>query len=131
MPKVLFIALLVAGLLGPATSTAAEDIAVRELSAPRSPERGEAIELQVTTGSLPRGARLTVMTEDGTILGAVTPFGQEFRRAPTVATIRIPRSAISDRRMRVKLEVIEPGAPPRPPRPGEVEALDLLLVPQS
>src|SRR4051794_4307644 len=109
-----FIAVLVAGLFGPAMVTpAAEGSQMVELATPRPLGRGEAVQLQVTTGSLPRGARLRVMTQEGEILGAVTPFGQELRRGSTTATVPIPPSAISDERLRLRLEVLEPGAPPR------------------
>jgi hypothetical protein len=47
----------------------------------------------------------------------------------TTATVPVPRSAIVDGRLRLRLQVLEPGAPPRAPRPGEVQRLE--LVPRS
>ena len=124
------IAALVAALFGPLTSTmAAEAPRIVELAPPRPLGRGEAVQLQVTTGPLPEGARLAIVTERGEILGAVTPFGRPRERV--TATVPVPQSALVDGHLRLRLEVLEPGAPPRPPRPEEIERLDLVLVPQS
>ena len=100
-----------------------------ELAIPRPAARGEAAQLQVTTGPLAPGSRVVVVSEDGQVLGAVAPFGQ--RSGTTSTTIPIPRSAIVGGRLRAQLQVVEPGAPPRPPRDDEVRELNLVLVPQS
>jgi hypothetical protein len=60
--------------------------------------RGDSVELHITTGPLPRGARLTLSTEGGESLGAVTPYPPG-RRSNT-ATVPVPRSAIVDGRLR-------------------------------
>ena len=127
MRRHLAIAALAAGLLAFATSARAEEAPVIELAAPRAAAGSESVELAVTTGALPRGARLALSTENGEILGAVTPYAPGLRS--TTATVPVPRSAIVDGRLRLRLQVLEPGAPPRPPRPGEVQRLE--LVPRS
>jgi len=43
--------------------------------------------------------------------------------------VPVPRSAIAGGRLRLRLQVLEPRAPPRAPRPGEVQRLE--LVPRS
>src|SRR5439155_17364240 len=96
----------------------AEDSAMIELAAPRQAGRGDSVELQITTGPLPRGARLTLSTEGGEGLGAVTPYPPG--RQSNTATVPVPRSAIVDGRLRLRLEVLEPGAPARAPRPTAV-----------
>lgn len=117
-----------AALLGAAASAMASEPGVLELQAPRLPAAGEAVNLQIRTGPLPRGARLEVLTEQGSALGAVFPFA-----APqgSTATMPVPSDALSGGRLRLRLEIIEPGAPPRPPRPGEVERLDLIMGPEG
>jgi hypothetical protein len=123
--------MIVIAALGPVTvAVAAEEASVIELAAPRPLLRGDAIRLQITTGPLPRGARLAVATEHGEILGAVYAFGQMPGRGST-ATIPVPRSALLDGRLRVRLQVVEPGGQSRPPGPEEVERLDLVLVPHG
>jgi len=124
----LAIAALAAGLLAFATTArAAEEVPVIELAAPHAAAGSESVELAVTTGALPRGARLALSTENGEVLGAVAPYAPGSRS--TTATVPVPRSAIVDGRLRLRLQVLEPGAPPRPPRPGEVQRLE--LVPRS
>lgn len=126
------IALLVLGLVEPHMGTsAAEAPGIIELAAPRLPNRGEAIEVQVTTGSLPQGARLALITEQGDILGAVAPFGPHAAQSGTTVAVPVPRSALVEGHVRLKLEVLEPGVPPRSPRPGEVRRIDLVVVPRS
>ena len=128
MRRHLAITALAAGLLAFATSVrAAEEAPVIELAAPGAAAGSESVELAVTTGVLPRGARLALSTENGEILGAVAPYAPGSRSA--TATVPVPRSAIVDGRLRLRLQVLEPGAPPRAPRPGEVQRLE--LVPRS
>jgi hypothetical protein len=91
-----------------------------ELSVPASPNRGEFIELRVKTGSLPPGTRVILMNEQGDILGGTTRFGpSEGQEAPVL----LPRTAVIDGRVRLRVQVVEPGAPPRSARPGEVRVL--------
>ena len=130
MRRYLAIAALAMGLLGLATGAlVAEESSVIELAAPRAAARGESVELAVMTGALPPGARLALSTENGEILGAVAPYVPGSRS--TTATVPVPRSAIVGGRLRLRLQVLEPGAPPRAPRPGEVQRLDLVAVPRS
>jgi hypothetical protein len=130
MRQYLSIAALAVGLLGDWTSTVvAEESSMIELAAPRPAGPDESLELQITTGPLPRGARLTLFTENGEVLGAVTPYPPG--RPSNTATVPVPRSALVDGHLRLRLEVLEPDAPPRPPRPGEVQRLSLVVVPRS
>jgi hypothetical protein len=130
MRQYLLIAALAVGLLGPWTSTlVAEESPMIELAAPRPVGHGESVELQITTGPLPRAARLTLFTENGEVLGAVAPYPPG--RASNTASVPVPRSAMMDGHLRLRLLVLEPDAPPRPPRPGEVQRLDLVVVPRS
>jgi hypothetical protein len=133
MRQSLSIAVLVVGLVGLWTGTlVAEEPAMIELATPRPAARAEAVEIQVTTGPLPPRARLELITEGGEILGGAKPFGPPGDRGSTTVTVPVPRSAMVDgRRLRLRLQVVVPGAPPRAPRPGEVERLDLVVVPQS
>ena len=125
MRRSLSIAALVAGLFALETSTlVAEESPVIELAAPRAAAGSQSVALAVTTGALPPGARLALSTENGEILGAVAPYAPGSRS--TTATVPVPRSAIVDGRLRLRVEVLEPGAPPRPPRPGEVQRLELM-----
>jgi hypothetical protein len=128
MRRYLAIAALAAGLLRLATGAlVAEEFSTIELAVPPAAARAQSVELAVTTGALPRGARLALSTEDGETLGAVAPYPPG-RRSNT-ATVPVPRSAIVGGRLRLRLQVLEPRVPPRAPRPGEVQRLE--LVPRS
>ena len=121
---------LVAGVIVPVTGTfAGKETTVVEIVTPRSPTADEAVELQVTTRALPRDADLSVLTEQGEILGSIASYGPS--RGSTTITIPVPKSAITNGRLRLRLEVIEPGAPARPPLSNEVERLELVIVAQS
>jgi hypothetical protein len=124
MRRYLAIAALAASVLASTTSARVAEEAVIELAAPRAAAGSESVELAVTTGGLPPGARLALSTENGEILGAVAPYAPGSRSS--TATVPVPRSAIVDGRLRLRVEVLEPGAPPRPPRPGEVQRLELM-----
>src|SRR5271154_6302920 len=91
--------------LGP-TALAAQDSAMIELAAPPSAGRGETVELQVSTGQLPRGARLVISDENGKVLGAVAPFPPGLRT--NTATVPVPQSTVADGRVRLNVQVVEP-----------------------
>ena len=105
---------------------AAQESRMIELSAPRAPRDGESVEIQMTTGPLPRGARIVVMTEHGETLGVVTPFNVPGTASGTTATVPVPRTAMADGRLRLRLQLIGQGIAPRAPRPDEVQ-LTLVL----
>src|SRR5437870_5467561 len=123
------ITVLVAGLaLSCASMPAAQESRVIDLSAPRAPGHGESVEIQISTGPLPRGARLLVMTEQGEVLGVVTAFEVPGAASANTATVPVPRTAMTNGRLRVRLQLIEQGAAPRAPRPDEVK-LSLVISP--
>jgi hypothetical protein len=125
-----FIAALIFGLLNCMPEVAAaEDMGIVELAAPSSLQPGEGVELQVTA-ALPQGTRLAVTTEQGQILGAITPLDLHPDKTPTTTPIPVPPSAIVGGRLRLKVEVIEAGRQARPPAANEVK-LDLVRVPRS
>jgi hypothetical protein len=112
------------------TSTlVAQESAMIELAVPRAAARGESLQMQITTGPLPHGARLALLTESGEVLGAVAPYPPG--RPSNTATIPVPRSVIVDGHVRLRLQMLELDAPPRTPRPGEVQRLDLVVVPRT
>jgi hypothetical protein len=107
----------------------AQENSVIELSAPRSPRPDEAVEIQIVTGPLPRGARLSVMTEQGEVLGSVAPFVLPGDEGGSSATIPVPRGMLVDGRLRLRLQVVQPGAASRTPSADEIRRMDLIIVP--
>ncbi len=102
-----------------------------ELALPRAVAAHEAVWLQIRVGALPRGARLRVSTSDGVPVGTISPFGVRGGQAAGSYTIPLPKSAIANGRVRLQLEIEEPGTTARAPRPAEVENVDLVYVPIS
>ena len=130
MCKSLLILALIASLAGQSASAlAAPESRMVELSAPSALRPGDSIEVQIATGPLPRGSRLVVMTEQGETLGVVTPFNVPGAQSGTTATVPVPRTALSDGHLRLRLQVIEQGVAPRAPRPEEFQ-LTFVVVPR-
>jgi hypothetical protein len=130
MRKELSIAVLLASVVAPfGNALAAQESRIIELSVPRALRSGDAVELQVTTTApLPPGARVVVETEQGDVIGAVTPFGVPAADGGSTATVPVPRMAIVDGRLRLRLQVVTQGAPPRAPRADEIK-LNLIVSP--
>jgi len=130
MSKTLLILALSAMLIAVSTrALAAEESRMVELSPPRALHAGDSVELQVATGSLPRGSRLVVMTERGETLGVVTPFNVPGTGSGATATVPVPQTAMTDGRLRLRLQVVEQGAAARAPTPEEIR-LSLVIVPK-
>ena len=110
------------------SALAASESRMVELSVPSALRPGDSIEVQIATGPLPRGSRLVVMTEQGETLGVVTQFNVPGTRSGSTATVPVPRTALSDGHLRLRLQVIEQGAAPRAPRPEEFR-LTFVVVP--
>jgi hypothetical protein len=101
---------------------------VIELSLPRAPRGREAVELQVTAPPFPPGSRVVVRTDRGDVLGAVTSSDVPAVGAGSTATVPVPRTALVDGRLRLRLDVLVRGEPPRAPFEGEIR-LNLVLSP--
>jgi hypothetical protein len=84
--------------------------------------------IEIRAGSLEGRWEIAVSTADGLALGTVSPSGVPRGPGATYA-LPLPREAVRDGRVRLRLDVLEPGAPPRTPRPGEVESVTPVYVP--
>lgn len=91
----------------------------------------EAVEIQIVAGPLPRGARLEVMTERGELLGTVRSLGIPDAPRGETATIPVPRAALAEGRLRLRLQIVQSGAAARPPQPSEIRQVNLVTVPAS
>ena len=111
---------------GTATPPAAQRIV---LDLPRAPVAEEAVWLNVRVGALARGARILVLSDDGTLLGAISPFAVVPGQEAGSYTIPLPESAVREGRVTVRLVVEGPRKATRPPMEGEVENVGLVYVP--
>lgn len=99
-----------------------------ELSAPRAVQSSEAVELQVTTAPLPLGARVVIRTERGELLGAVTSSEIPGAIRGATGTVPVPRGSLVEGRLRVEVQVLTQGQPPRAPRENEIKLM-LVIAP--
>jgi hypothetical protein len=99
------------------------------LDLPRAPAAEEAVWLNVRVGALARGARILVMSDDGTLLGAISPFAVVPGQEAGTYTIPLPESAVREGRVAVRLVVEGPRKATRPPMESEVENVGLVYVP--
>ena len=119
---------LVAALAAPTRPALATPPGTVELTLPRPAAHDEAVWIQVRAGALEPGTEIQVRTADGVPVGSVSPFGGPRNQGATY-TIPLPRTAIRDGRVRLRLDVHATGTPARPPRRGEVEDVTLIYVP--
>ncbi len=101
------------------------------LTPSRTAEPHEAIWLKVTVGPLPRGSWLSVIDEDGKLVGTITPFGAGVGQTSVDYTLPLPKSATSGGPVRLRIEMLKPGGASRPPTPSEVLGVQLVYVPSD
>ena len=100
-----------------------------ELTLPRAPADDEAVWLQIQAGVLAPAAVITVSGSDGKLLGSVAPYGSA-RGAPSATyLVPLPKTAIVNGRIRVRLTVEQPGKPSREPGAEEVQNVVPVYVP--
>jgi hypothetical protein len=116
-----------AGIAVPAA--VAEQQNLVELTLPRAPADDEAVWLQIQAGVLAPGAVINVNGSDGEQLGSVAPYGSA-RGAPSATyLVPLPKTAVVNGRIRVRLTVEQPGKPGRAPSADEVENVVPIYVP--
>jgi hypothetical protein len=102
---------------------------VTELQLPRPPEPHERVWLKIRAGNLPRGAEIVVMSADGKLLGSASPYGLSSGQAAATYTIPLPKSAITDGHVQVRIEVAQPGTAVAHSNAREVESVELVYAP--
>jgi hypothetical protein len=95
-----------------------------EVVLPRQPSAKEEVWLQVRLGELEPGSKLRISTRDGVLAGSVAPFGSRAAQEGSAYTVPLPQTAITSGRIGLRLAIVEPGKPPRPPEAGEVESIE-------
>ena len=99
------------------------------LTLPRPPAEQEAVWLSVRVGVLQRGARVVVFSDDGKLLGAISPFAIVPGKEAGTYTIPLPENSVRDGRVVVRLVVEDREHPTRPATGSEVEDVELVYVP--
>lgn len=102
---------------------------VTEMTLERAPRANEAVALEVRVGPLPSGARVRIVSDTGEVLGVVAPFGRLQAGGVSAHVVPLPARVIRRGRVRFRLTLDLPGAPPRAPGPSEVEKVSVIYVP--
>jgi hypothetical protein len=101
---------------------------VMTLALPHQLGAGETAWLEVQVGPIGRGQEIEVTTAAGQELGVISPFGIRVGQDAGTYTIPVPRDAIRDGRLAVRLRISQYGAPPRAPTAQEVRGVKLTIA---
>jgi hypothetical protein len=100
------------------------------LALPRAMNENDLLRALITTGPLPRGARVVAKLPNGAVVGSIAPYSMTDPAPGGSHTIAIPARAVRDGAVTLHLHLVEKrGATPRAPSVREVEKVELLLVP--
>jgi hypothetical protein len=90
----------------------------------------EMIVLRLKVAPLPDGATIDVFTLDKTLVGGVAPYGVRPGSKARYYSIPIPASAVVEKKVSVRLEVVEKSTQrKRPPARTEIEGATLAYTP--
>lgn len=109
--------------------TGASQQSLVELILPRAAAEHEAVWLQIQAGVLARGASIRVSSSEGEPLGSVSPYGLSRGANSSTYLVPLPKTAVVNGRVQLRLTVEEPGKPGRVPRGNEIETVVPVYVP--
>lgn len=99
------------------------------LQLPHPLEAGETAFVIVQVGAIGRGQEVEVTTASGQSLGVISPFGVHAGQAAGTYPLPVPRDAVRDGRVSLRLTISQFGAPPRAPTAEEVRSVTLSVGP--
>jgi hypothetical protein len=95
------------------------------LELPRPLAAGETAFIEVQVGPIGRGRTIEVTTASGQPLGVVSPFGVRAGQDAGTYPVPVPKDAIRDGRLSIRLTISQPGGSPRAPTADEVRSVKL------
>jgi hypothetical protein len=98
-----------------------------ELSRPLA--AGETAFIEVQLGPIGRGRTIEVTTAAGQPLGTVSPFGVRTGQDAGTYPVPVPKDAIRDGRLSIRLTISQPGGSARAPTADEVRSVKLGVGP--
>jgi hypothetical protein len=102
------------------------------LPLPRQPAANEMLVIQIWVGAIGRGTKIVVRATDQKIAGTIVPFGIRPGQKAGMHTIPVPANAVADKKVSLRLEVLEKGAKAaRAPTRLEIEDAKLSFIPVS
>ncbi len=102
------------------------------LPLPRQPAENEMLVIKIWVGAISRGTKIVVRAADQEIAGTIVPFGIRPGQKAGMHTIPVPAKAVRDKKVSLRLEVLERGAKAaRAPTHREIEDAKLEIIPVS
>ena len=99
------------------------------LELPRALAAGETAYIEVQVGPIGRGRTIEVTTAAGQPLGTVSPFGVRTGQDAGTYPVPVPKDAIRDGRLSIRLTISQPGGSARAPTADEVRSVKLGVGP--
>jgi hypothetical protein len=99
------------------------------LQLPRPLAAGETAYIEVQVGPIGRGRTIEVTTTSGQPLGVVSPFGVRTGQDAGTYPLPVPKEAIRDGRLSIRLTISQPGGSSRAPTADEVRGVKLGVGP--
>jgi hypothetical protein len=97
------------------------------LTLPHRLQPGETAWIELSIGSLARGAELDISTTAGQFLGAISPFGIRSGQQAGTYTVPVPNDVLENSHVSVRLWIVQDDRPPRPPTATEVKSVRLKI----
>jgi hypothetical protein len=113
----------------PAWCLAAEAFSAVDLVLPQPWGPRDAAVVEISLGALARGQEVTVTTASGMPLGTISPFGLRAGAEAGTYALPVPKEAVTDGRLSIRLSISQPGGS-RAPTPQEVRSVTLGRVPR-
>lgn len=101
---------------------------VVNLVLPRSVSADEAVWLEVKLGVIQSGAEIEIQTTSGRSLGVISPHGIRSGNEAGTYPVPVPRDAIADNRLSLRISLNRQGRPERAPTTKEVKSVRLKVT---
>jgi len=99
----------------------------RTLALPRALHPGEIAVIEVQVGTLARGQEIHVATQAGRELGVISTYGVKSGQVAGTYPVPVPRDAIADTQLIVRLSITTSGAQPRAPTEKEITKVGIVI----
>ncbi len=112
----------------PATAPSRQTGNAREmtLALPHALREGETAWLLVKVGAIDHN-QIRLTTQDGRLLGTISPFGVHSGQSAGTYTVPVPPEAFHDGRLALRLSLVQSGRAQRAPTSDEVKSVRLVI----
>jgi hypothetical protein len=105
----------------------AEPFTLLTLTVPVATGTDEAVWLDATVGALPRGSFLNIETEDGRLIGTISPYGVT-ALTPQTYKLVLPKDTVKGSALRIRVQIQQPDGTLRVPMSRELLGVKLARV---